>query len=77
MISVGQTKVLKCQTLVSSQFLQYQVMYSQVQWVEEEDEVLSLVVCEFDFLELVVNHSLALEIGCRFGDSSTMMTQDG
>lgn len=49
---------------------------SQVQWIEEEDQVLSLIVSEFDLFELVINDSLPFEIRSRFSDSSTMMAQD-
>lgn len=37
----------------------------QVQRVEEEDHIFSLVVFQRDFLELAINHGNALEFGSR------------
>lgn len=40
-------------------------MYSQVQWVEEDHQVLSFIVLQGNLLELSFHHGGALEKWCR------------
>jgi len=44
-------------------------VYSQIQWVEEEHQVLAPVVFQLNLLEAVVHHSQTLEIGSRLLDA--------
>ena len=40
----------------------------EVQWVKEEDEIFSFEVGKLNFLEVVIDHRLGLEIGRRLLD---------
>lgn len=45
--------------------------YSQIQWVEEEDQVFALEISEAHFLELPIVDSCALKVRRRLSDSRT------
>lgn len=45
------------------------IVYLQVQWVEEEHQVLSLVVIQLDVLELPVDDSRAFNFRCLLTNS--------
>jgi hypothetical protein len=45
----------------------------QIQWVEEENQVFSSVVCEFDFRYFSFNYSSSFPVRCRFGNCNKII----
>lgn len=44
------------------------MIFSQVQWIEEKDNIFSKVVGQRDLREFTIDHSSSFELGCRSGD---------